>query len=282
MKNIFFVFFCAMGVTSSHLAFAGLTPFHGMEEAEEVEEPNFADPILKLGDQIVETGIPIYRVVVALMKEENSDKPGTVHLLATTGKNREGYFYRISKANDVKRLIEYNGVYYILDKKDNLYALNPSFATTIINKLPFVWKSFYRNGLAALGVGIVGYVAALTDQTFFGTFTGPEFYKTAMIGGGMLAYYSLYVGHTLFFRSLQTVSDGGNFFTKLIAKDVESITQILPGEVETSSKGDYEVEIRTGPFKRKRQVLSLLAITPNVLTLDNNCTEYLTKITFRR
>lgn len=193
---------------------------------------------------------------------------GTVYIVSTDGKNGPSHF-RISRPGVAKELLMYKGWPYILDKRGNLYALSSSLATTLNNKLPYITIRFFKTIPIAFAAGVGTYAIGLIDNTFFGlVMGGANFSAASAFFGGVLGFYGIDISRTIFLKSQRAIGRGGNFFTQIVARNVQQIT---PNDLYD----DYTIETYEWPKKTKQHNLSQLI--PGSVA-GKTCVDYLTRL----
>jgi hypothetical protein len=173
---------------------------------------------------------------VSMQTEVALDSESTAYLLTIFG-NGTVRTMRISRREVVKQLILYRGWPYILDKKGNLFAMDISWKTMMKNKMPMVMQRLtsMRTFLYASGFGVTGFSLAWFNNYIHSGGLSSE-YSPDYFGPTSFALYYLWDAvMTTFVRSHYKVAWGGNFFTRQIAKNVESLEY---------SSGDQDYLIR--------------------------------------
>lgn len=151
------------------------------------------------------------------------DDNNTVYLMSVFG-NGEVRSMRVSRVADVKQSVMERGWPYILDKRGRLYAFDVSWRSKFMAKSPIVMRTMVRHFRIAAGAAAVMFVGGYLNSAInFGLFHPNLESMTSWAATGFVSVYVLdYLFHALF-RSQYQMHSGGNFFRKLIAKNVEEI-----------------------------------------------------------
>jgi hypothetical protein len=224
-------------------------------------DPQAASQLRKIGDLNFSKSVPLEMSSIALGED------GTVYVVSVQT-NGQQELLRISNKASADQLIIYRGHPYILDKQRRLYSFEPSLARQFQSRLPYIAKRLVTRSPLAFGTGVGFLALALFDQTFTGIVVSPTFALTQAFVSGVLAFYGLDAGRTMFITRATEIQAGTNFFTHLIAKGVREVT-------EHPHRDDYIVALDVKGGKIKNEALSILSAGG---TGSADCVTYLKKL----
>jgi hypothetical protein len=175
--------------------------------------------------RILIDGLDIRQWYTTLQTQISRDISGTIYVMTVFG-NGDKQYLRIGPQKGVRKLIVLEGWPYILMNNGRLYALDMGWSTWFLKtKLPALRSRLITKIKPALAcAGAFCLLSGLAVLSRSNGFNESEV-TTPLWSGftGISLFYLADAAMTIFIRSHRRLEQGGNFFQKEVARNIENI-----------------------------------------------------------